>query len=542
MQNHPAVSAWLIATMLFALIGSALDAQTAERKFPYQALVLGENASVHSGPGSVHYSTDNLKQNAVVEVYRHDPGGWCAIKPPAGSFSLIPESALNKFSDTIGNINEDGTQAWVGTRTGSVEKPLWQVKLRLGERVNILGEASWPHPDGHSTVWYQISPPAGEFRWIRISDLKLPKNVTDLPGNEPKTADKIRTNIGGDDLSASRTKLVSGVQISDPSFEISDDVFNLSEPSYDRSNEVTPEPPSENNLAINHGWRRAKTSVRVADSRGVPVSKDPFTTPAIAAPSTVDALSSNSDNSNLNLNLGKVDSVPSLDDATAGHSLEPITGPATERIRLLENSLSNEMLKSPNLWNLEPMLRQATSISINSNKIHERQHATRLIQKIRSCASIQSRFETAYNQPIAGGNVLTGQTLAGSGSRSGSGSKNQSNSANQNGSGSRVANQPAAQGTTAGSQLDSNVQFGTTYDAHGWLNQLVRSRGSLQPTYVLENDSGQITHHISPSPGLNLNRYLKNKIGVVGRRGFDRSLQLNHVTADRIVVIDQLRR
>ena len=528
MNNHAAVSARLIATMLFALVGTALNGQTVEPKFPYQAFVLGENAAVHSGPGEVHYTTDNLQQNAVVEVYRHDPGGWCAIKPPPGSFSLIPESALNKFSDTDGNINEDGTQAWVGTRTGSVDKPLWQVKLRQGEPVKILGEASWPHPEGHSTVWYQISPPAGEFRWIRISDLKLPKNVTDLPDNEPKTADRIRTNIGRDDLSPAKTSLASSTQITDPSFEFDEQEFSISDTSLDE----IPDPPSENNLTINHGWRRAKTPVRVADSRGIPVSKDPFTTPAIATPSTVDALASNSDNSNLNLNLGARNSAPSLDAATASHSLDPITGPATARIRMLENSLTNEMLKSPNLWNLEPMLKQATDISINSNMIHERKHASRLIQKIRNCASIQSRFETAYDQPIAG--------TGGSGSKNGSGSKitSANGSSSKSGSDSRIADQSAA----ASNQLDNDVKFGATYDAHGWLNQLVRSRGSLQPTYVLENDKGQVTHHISPAPGLNLNRYLKSKIGVVGRRGFDRSLKLDHVTADRIIVIDQLRR
>ena len=106
----------------------------------------------------------------------------------------------------------------------------------------------------------------------------------------------------------------------------------------------------------------------------------------------------------------------------------------------------------------------------------------------------------------------------------------------------KVSHEAVGSGLAIGSEIDSNVKFGNNYDAHGWLNKLVRSKGSLQPTYVLEDDNGRILYHIAPSPGLNLNRYLKSRVGVIGRRGFHQELQLNHVTAERIVVIDSLRR
>jgi len=96
------------------------SAQSSEQslKFPYQALVLRDGASVHSGPGEVHYSTESLKQSSAVEVYRHDPGGWCAIRPLSGSFSLVPESTLEIIDKGVGQITVDGTQAWVGTKLG----------------------------------------------------------------------------------------------------------------------------------------------------------------------------------------------------------------------------------------------------------------------------------------------------------------------------------------------------------------------------------------------------------------------------------------
>ena len=172
------LTARIVAGVVAALVCvSYANGDDLDVSFPYQAIVLKDSATVHSGPGSVHYATDKLDQGATVEVHRHDPGGWCAVRPTRGSFSLVPSATINVIDDQIGEVLEAGTQAWVGTRLGAVEKPLWQVKLREGEQVEILGEVSWPHPEGHSTIWYQIAPPAGEFRWMRISDLQLPPSA-----------------------------------------------------------------------------------------------------------------------------------------------------------------------------------------------------------------------------------------------------------------------------------------------------------------------------------------------------------------------------
>ena len=132
-----------IAIFTFAFLGHwtcrCSIAQIGEQDldFPYQAIVLRDDAPIHSGPGQVHYPTQRLKQGDVVEVYRHDPGGWCAIRPVTGSFSLIPESTLELLGDAVGKVTEDGTQAWVGTELGAVGKPLWQVKLRNRQALQI---------------------------------------------------------------------------------------------------------------------------------------------------------------------------------------------------------------------------------------------------------------------------------------------------------------------------------------------------------------------------------------------------------------------
>ena len=132
--------------LFFIACAFTTQAWAQETEFPYNAIVLNDGAQVRSGPGDSHYATHKLDENELVQVHRHDPGGWCAIRPPAKSFSLIPESAVRIVVDDIAEVLANGSQAWVGTGLGPVDKPLWQVKLKKGERVVIVGEASWPHP------------------------------------------------------------------------------------------------------------------------------------------------------------------------------------------------------------------------------------------------------------------------------------------------------------------------------------------------------------------------------------------------------------
>ena len=79
-----AIAASVALTCLVASSDSITVAIESGTSFPYQAIVLKNDASVRSGPASVHYSTEELPQGATVEVHRHDPGGWCAIHCQSG--------------------------------------------------------------------------------------------------------------------------------------------------------------------------------------------------------------------------------------------------------------------------------------------------------------------------------------------------------------------------------------------------------------------------------------------------------------------------
>ena len=58
---------------------------------------------VVAGPGHRFYATDRLSRGTKVQIYREEPSGWLAIRPPEGSFSWTPAEFVERL--------EDGTRA-----------------------------------------------------------------------------------------------------------------------------------------------------------------------------------------------------------------------------------------------------------------------------------------------------------------------------------------------------------------------------------------------------------------------------------------------
>ncbi len=145
-----------VVAVLVVVWGSVAWAQ----RTPYLAVVSQDRAYVRSGPGQHYYPTGVLRQGAVVEVYRHDPGGWLAIRPPVGSFSWVPADAVELLNEEVGRITRGGVVARIGSTLSPVRE-LWQVKLRQGELVAVIAQV-----EDQQGRWFKIEPPSGEFRWI----------------------------------------------------------------------------------------------------------------------------------------------------------------------------------------------------------------------------------------------------------------------------------------------------------------------------------------------------------------------------------------
>lgn len=153
-------------TMLFALplwLVATTNARAAE-DFPYRAYITADDVYVRSGPGKNYYPTAKLQAGQLVEVYRHDPGGWYAIRPPQGSHTWVSSRYLKPTGDGLAEVTGDRVAARVGSDFSDIREVI-QVRLEQGELVELLDEAPSPG-SSDSKGWYKIAPPSGEFRWV----------------------------------------------------------------------------------------------------------------------------------------------------------------------------------------------------------------------------------------------------------------------------------------------------------------------------------------------------------------------------------------
>jgi uncharacterized protein YraI len=160
-----------------AAVISAAPARAAEQ-FPYTAYATSDDIYVRSGPGKNYYPTEKLTKGTPVEIYRHDPGGWYAIRPPEGSFSWVPAEALKPTGNGLAVVVKDRTSCFVGTSFSSA-RDVHQVRLDKGEEVEIL-DIKQVGEGQNVQNWCQIAPPAGEFRWVfgKYVSRELPAGVS----------------------------------------------------------------------------------------------------------------------------------------------------------------------------------------------------------------------------------------------------------------------------------------------------------------------------------------------------------------------------
>ncbi len=178
----------MVATFFWGFLGLFLLASTAggQETFPYTTTVVSEDVYVRSGPGQSYYPTQKLRRGEQVEVYRHDPGGWCAIRPAEGSFSWVSGRFLKLTEDKLAVVTEDGVSCRVGSRFSDIRDVI-QVRLQKGEMVEVI-EAPAQGARG-ADGWYKIAPPSGEFRWVsaKYLDAEYPtdgvRKTTGGPGN-----------------------------------------------------------------------------------------------------------------------------------------------------------------------------------------------------------------------------------------------------------------------------------------------------------------------------------------------------------------------
>jgi hypothetical protein len=199
--------ACMLAVLWMALSATA---QAAE-EFPYQAYVNGDDVYVRSGPGQNYYPTSKLQLGQAVEVYRHDPGGWYAVRPPEGSFCWVAARYLKLGRDNIAVVTGDRVVARVGSEFSDIRDVI-QVRLDRGEEVEVLETKNLDLAEG-GEKWAKVAPVAGEFRWV------LGKFLDRMPPEPTMLAQPGRRNLLLEDKTIAQYRAGSEADESDPAAE-----------------------------------------------------------------------------------------------------------------------------------------------------------------------------------------------------------------------------------------------------------------------------------------------------------------------------------
>ncbi len=154
------------------VVSASTSLQAADMQFPYEAVAVGDDVVVRSGPGKNYYATSRLERGSQVVVHRHDPGGWFMIAPPPGSVSWI-EASLVERTGSRGIVHvpadEQGRPGQAVVRIGSTisdDHGYTGRRLANGDEVEILGEQTLAMPQGPVRM-LQIVPPLREYRWVK---------------------------------------------------------------------------------------------------------------------------------------------------------------------------------------------------------------------------------------------------------------------------------------------------------------------------------------------------------------------------------------
>jgi hypothetical protein len=172
------------------------------------------------------------------------------------------------------------------------------------------------------------------------------------------------------------------------------------------------------------------------------------------------------------------------------------------RLTAIELELSRLVVEEPTHWNLDP-LRQETERALDRATTADERANVRTVQsKIARLEEIRGRSLT-----------LASPSLPSSGSRTPAGSAS------------------ALAATIAGTATKSDAAG--RYDGIGKLTRVVSQRPNA-PRYALVNSTNEVVSFVTPAPGVNLQIFEGQYVGIVGQRGYMPELKKPHVTAQRI--------
>ncbi|NOZ41512.1 MAG: SH3 domain-containing protein [Planctomycetes bacterium] len=499
----PALLTWLAFT-------SAVGAQ----QFPYVAYVTGEQVYVRSGPGQRYYPTGQIPAGYAVEVYRHDGDGWCAIRPPEGSFSWIASHQVRPQEAGIVEVIDEQVVARVGSTLSPIRSAV-QVMLPKGERMELIATNAATNATTNKSDdprWVRVAAPAGEFRWIAASALSLQPPIEVAPLPQALAPQSSISNAvwsrQSEQTSIPKDKEPSNFEHLNPTQNTAQAGLQFASPEKIVVNEPTPLVQTDPNaIDIVAG---SPAEMQLAQFQAQPSSQVP---PALlsgdAAPLSARQLP-----------LPRGTQPRAAPPRVRFRGLTPPISATLGSVEELELRLSQTVVEPPKQWELEPLEAAANSLLEQTKTPPVRAQLREVLQRIARFQQVQQR----YNNPTLPAPVERDPFETGELGDSGGLTSLSSSVRN------RVRQDLANNSRT----IDANKPL---YDATGLLKPVVSKRPEA-PKYALVDERGKVVSFITPTPDLNLKPYVGRRIGVHGKRGFMTEYRRAHVTVGRVTPLE----
>jgi hypothetical protein len=186
-------------------------------------------------------------------------------------------------------------------------------------------------------------------------------------------------------------------------------------------------------------------------------------------------------------------------------------GTATHELNQLQVMLS-EMVAGPmQTWSLQNIYDQAQDLVERGATAIERGQARLLVERIEEFADLaQKQGFVALNPAVS---RSSGSVVTASGVSTALG---------------------ASSAVFRHSDSASRVNGTPNYDATGWLVPVLAASAG-QPAHAITDENGTILAYVSALPGMKLDHYLNQPVGIIGLRGYLPQLQAGHIQAQRVV-------
>ncbi len=501
---------------------------------PYTAYVTASEAFAMSGPGMVgEYRTERLERGQRVAVYEQVPG-WCAIRPPHGAHSWIDGRYLEAINADTARIKIAKVPSFIGSSLQS-RRDKYQVTLDAGEMVQVVAVT-----ETSAGIWYKIAPPAGEFRWVSSAEL----------GRDPADTTQVAAATGPINTAPINTTPITAPSNDPPPAYpgSTPSAAGIADAATTNPTLSAPGQISQWQTADSSRWRNLNpgTIVSTAGTGQViaqappqqpvqPIQQVAETKPWAAPTNTPSA------NPPASPAASSVSTIPLTGSASAATQADnSLSRTVQNQLEALELDLSAMLSEEPSAWSFSSFNQRSDRLLDQAGSALERGKVRIFQNKLARFAEIKQR--TLDQQALLGTQptrmrekIPATPTVAAASTSPFTLPKQSTDWVPGARPGSMIASQGLGMGGPLKAPATINDPLMGRYDAIGKLMPVVAKRPNA-PKFALVDANNKVVSFVSPGPGVEMQAYVGQQIGVLGTKGYMPELQGNptHITATTI--------